>query len=164
MPFDALRTRDDSRAAWFRHILDVYSRNARMPCGDPIPASYGVDLYCYRTYGEVYYADELVGLDITPWRDVFGVFPDSVCFKRPLLRADFRYESKSCSAYWAWVKWERRMQRKDGLLFPYHCVEYQNLRQRRRSTRYSREPSRFEEVEMPTHCYVDSPPVLAYAG
>ena len=56
------------------------------------------------------------------------------------------------------------MQRSDGLLVPYHCVEYQNLRQPRRATRYPREPPRSEEIDMPAHCYVDSPPVLAYAG
>ena len=164
VPFDDLRTRNDGRDALFRHIRDVYARSARMPCGDPIPTSYGVDLYCYRTYGEVDYVDELVELDVTPWKGVFGVSQDALCFTRPQLRADFRYDSKSGSAYWAWVKWERRMQRNDGLLVAYHCVEYQNLRQPRRATRYPREPSRFDEVEMPTHCYVDPPPVLAYAG
>ena len=129
VPSDDLRKRDDGRAAWFRHIRDAYSRNARMPCGDPIPASYSADLYCNRTYREVDYVDEMVVLDFIPWRDVFGVSPDALCFTRPLLRADFRYESKSGSAYWVWVKWERRMQRNDWLLVPYPCVEYQNIGQ-----------------------------------
>ena len=164
VPFDDLRTRSDGRRAWFRHIRDVYARGTRMPCGDPIPSSFGVDLYCYRTYGEEEHLNELMELDVSRWPGVFGVSQDALCFARPELRADFRYEPKACSAYWSWIKWDRRMQRSDGLLVPYHCVEYQNLRQPRRATRYPREPPQSEEIDMPAHCYVDSPPVLAYAG
>ena len=56
------------------------------------------------------------------------------------------------------------MRRKDGVLVGYHCVEHQNIRVPRRAVRYPRVPPRYREVALPAHCYVDSPPSLAYVG
>ena len=45
VPQSDLRARGGGGKAWFRHIRYVYTRRARMPCGDPNPPVYGVDLY-----------------------------------------------------------------------------------------------------------------------
>ena len=109
------------RSARLNHIKDVYARFARMPCAEPIPASYGLDLYCYRTSEEVEHVEMLCGIDPARWIGVRDVSQDVLCLPRPILRADFRYAAKSESPCWKWVKWERRMRRNDGLLVSYHC-------------------------------------------
>ena len=68
------------------------------------------------------------------------------------------------SPYWNWVKWERRMQRNDGLLVFYRCREYQNFRSQWRMGRWPVIPPGLGDVEVLPHCYADLPPVLAYCG
>ena len=40
-------------SARLNHIKEVYARFARMPCAEPIPACFGLDMYCNRTFREV---------------------------------------------------------------------------------------------------------------
>ena len=150
------------RSAWYRHIRDVNQRQSRIPCGDAIPLSYGVDLYCFRTYGEQNYVWELCQLDNAGWRGVRDVAQAAICFQRPVLRAEFRYQQKHTRAFWSWIKWETRMRRKDELPVPYHSLEYQNIRSDRRANCYPSTPLNGEEVEIPAHCYAELPPVVAY--
>ena len=64
-----------------------------MPYGDPIPSEHGVDLYRYRTYGEVDYVEALTQLQVRQWRDTFAASREALCFRRPSLRADFQYDA-----------------------------------------------------------------------
>ena len=154
----------NGKPAIFKHIMSAYARFACMPCAEPIPTSYGVDLYCYRTFGEVEHVELLRLLDTPIWVGVRDVAQDALCLPRPILRAEFRYTSNSDTPYWTWVKCERCIWRNDGLLVSYHCTEYQNFRPHRRVGRWPSIPPGWDDVEVPPHCYADLPPVLAYMG
>ena len=54
------------------------------------------------------------------------------------------------------------MRQNDGLLVPYHCLEYQKIRSDRRANCYPSTPLNWEEVEIPAHCYAELPPVVTY--
>lgn len=69
VPEEELIPVGSGKPAMYKHIMSVYSRFAR---GEPIPASYGLDLYCYRTSGEVEHV-ELLRCSMSPDRLVLGM-------------------------------------------------------------------------------------------
>ena len=144
----------------------VYQRPYRFPGHEPIPASLGLDLWVFRTAGEVEYGYNLASLDWNQWKG--RVRPDdaALCFDRPILRADFRYVRRYevASDFWERVKWERRTRSRSGYLVPYHCIEIDMVRRNARRSRYVAVPSAFSrgEVEVPRGFLADLPPVLSY--
>ena len=146
----------------------VYQRMFRFPGRERVPPRLGLDMWAFRTDGEVSYGYTLADLDWMKWRGEVCPRTEALCFGRPILRADFRYVRKFDIApeYWDRVKWERRARSRTGYFVPMHCIEIDLVRRRSRASRYVALPGTFcsGQMEMPRGFLADLPPVLTYLG
>ena len=63
----------------------------------PIPVELDMDLFLYRTFGEIGYVESLAGLDgdlLPQWPYVFDVDDRAFLIGKPQLRVDFRFQRK----------------------------------------------------------------------
>ena len=155
----------ETRAAFTKLI---YQRMYRFPGREPVPARLRLDMWAFRTDGEIQYGYNLARLDWNRWHGRIRPRVEALCFARPILRADFRYVSKFDVApeYWGRIKWERRARSRTGYLVPMHCIEIDRVRRNSRASRYLALPATFSngQMEMPRGFLADLPPVLTYLG
>ena len=128
-----------------------------------IPASYGVDAYAYRTIGEMACVDNQLRLRIRDSEGQRTVDASLLCWKRLILRAEFRYVPKP-RTFWEWTYRERRMRARTGLLIPYQCIEAECILTELRYRRWPRVPEAFAAVEMSPCRRAELPSIVTYKG
>ena len=145
----------------------VYQRLNRFPGQTVIPTDFGFDPFVYRTYGETVYGPALADiLELADdWKGQTSPRQEALGFRRPLLRAEFRFTRRRDDAEFAeMIRWERRIRSRIGYLVPYQMVEVQSLTAAAKRTRYVALPDHWADFETPRGFMCDLPPVLTYAG
>ena len=121
----------------------------RLFCIEPIPSSVGVDLFVYRTRGEIPYVQALVSIPLATiegWRGVTGVRQAAICFAKPLLRIEFRFLSKR-SEYWLEQVADERYDRSLwNLAVPFQCPQARQMTRDARRRGFCRFPEAWQRV------------------
>ena len=122
-----------------------------------------MDIWWFRTRGEVDYCYRLADLDTTPWDGRYQPTGDALCFARPILRMGFRYLDRLIGGDWyEKLRWERRTRSRTGFFVPLQCIEFDSIRPLARARRYVAVPPEFSRFEVPRGFLADLPPVLTY--
>lgn len=125
----------------------------------------GVDMFVYRTQGEVAYVDslnELTAETIEGWRDSEDVDQRALLMDRPQMRVDFRFHRK-VSSYWKdGIRGERRARSVTGLAIPYHILTQFNMTNDAKGGGFPLLTLGWGKVEVPRGCYAELPPVFSY--
>ena len=137
----------------------------RLFCIEPIPSSVGVDLFVYRTRGEIPYVQALVSIPLATiegWRGVTGVRQAAICFAKPLLRIEFRFLSKR-SEYWLEQVADERYDRSLwNLAVPFQCPQARQMTRDARRRGFCRFPEAWQRYEVAQGCTPELPTVVSY--
>lgn len=145
----------------------VYAGMYRLRTHIPVDPVLNLDMYIYRTQGEVDYARFLT--EITPgsmaqWRGKLAVSQRALLFTKPQLRCEFRYLRKNTPYWRQYVRFERRARSALGCLVPYQDLQAFSFRAAARADRWPQVSSMWSRVEVPQGCLVELPPVITYLG
>ena len=138
----------------------VYQRLNRFPGETIVPSDLGFDPFVYRTYGEAVYGPALADiLELADdWKGKTYSRQEALGFRRPLLRAEFRFTRRRDDAEFAeMIRWERRIRSRIGFLVPYQMVEVQSLTTAAKRSRYVALPEHWGEFETPRGFMCDLP-------
>ena len=132
---------------------------------DTIPATMNVDMFVYRTRGEVDYVQALSEIPVATiegWRGRMMVTQQALCFTKPQLRVEFRFLSKN-SRYWQeQVRGERRARTMTGLAIPFQCPQFHLMKNGARHRAFAKLTLGWTHIEVPRGCSVELPPVFSY--
>ena len=130
-----------------------------------VPPEMNVDLFLYRTYGEVGYVERLHAIPddlLTQWRDVLMVDDRAYLLGKPALRIEFRFLRKD-SEYWTnYVRNERRAAEATGFAVPHQCVTQNEIRKSVKTTAYVRLNNNFSKIDPPRGCDAEWPTIFSY--
>ncbi|CAN8075293.1 unnamed protein product [Agarophyton chilense] len=130
-----------------------------------LTGDWNLDPWMACTNGEGYsYIETLYEVDVDEWCGLRDVRNAALCFRRPLLRADFRFLHKRDIPYWDYPRWERRTRSRLGYLVPYKMIEIDRFRRNARVGRYVALPEQWAEIESPGACPVELSPAITYIG
>ena len=164
---DGTARRTTLRQARHEYTRSVFMRMYRTPGEELIDPALGFDTWVYRTHGEAMYGPTLsaVLVQSSDWAGDPRPRQEALSFRRPLLRAEFRFTRlRDNEVFWDLLRWERRIRSRMGYLVPYQMSEILGLRDDAKTTRYVRIPNHYHAFETPRGFFVDLPPVLTYAG
>ena len=85
-----------------------------------------MDLFAYRTSGEIPYVRKLLAIPpglLDSWKGVVGVRQAAICFTRPLLPMEFRYLIKNDEYWLKQVPDERFARSLWNLDIPFFCLQ-----------------------------------------
>lgn len=132
---------------------------------DPIPENISVDMFVYRTRGEIPYVENLLNIPdatIEGWRDMVGVRQAAICIPKPLLRVEFRYLTRRSKFSLEYIADERFARSLWNLAVPYHCPQAFTMNRDARRRGFCRFPDGWKRYEVAQGCLVELPPAVSY--
>jgi len=133
----------------------------------PVPANLNMDMFVYRTEGEVDYVARLSALSptlIESWRGLVDVDDRAYCYTKPQLVVDFRFKRKNTKYWTNWVRNERRALEATGLLVPYQSQTQHCVKSTVKAVAYPRATVGVSRIEPPLGCNTEMPSVVSYKG
>ena len=159
------RNIDDIRRAF---VVQALSGLSRFKTFTMVPANLDMDLFQYRTQGEIDYVRNLANIGpelIEEWRGQVDVDDRALCYAKPQLCVEFRFLEKGGSIYWNnYVRNERRLRASTGLAIPYQCLTEKHLTNARKAEAFPKLTIGWSRLEVPMGCYAELPQVLSYKG
>lgn len=143
----------------------VYNGIDRLLTFEEIPADARMDLFVYRTRGEMSYVDALQQLSpalVESWRGKCEPDQRAVLMDRPQLRREFRYLRKTNDYWTKYIRNERRARVATDLLIPHHANTYHHMRAVVRPGKWASANEYWRRVEVPRGCRAELPPVVSY--
>ncbi|CAN8076099.1 unnamed protein product [Agarophyton chilense] len=143
----------------------IYQRLHRFTSTVVHTGDWNLDPWMARTNGEGYsYIESLYEVDVNEWRGFGDVRNAVLCYRRPLLRADFCSVQKREIPYWDYPLRERRTRYRLGYLIPYRMIEIDQSKRNACVGRYVALPEHWAEIESPCGCPVELSPSITYIG
>ncbi len=143
----------------------AYDGLNRLNTIQPIPDDIDCDMFALRYESD---AEYLRALNAIPeatrqgWVGVVGVRQEALCYTGPMLRLEFRYNTKS-SDYWLnWCAEERFFRCRYGQVIPYHCPQAVLMNHEARRRSFVRLPAGWDRYEVPQGANVRTPRVFTY--
>lgn len=140
---------------------------ARLRTGVAVPNEVELDMFFYRTQGEVSYARHLGVVSTTQlnrWRGKFMVSGSAACFQHPQVRAEFRCLRKTGPYWMVPVRQERRSRSALGYLVTNQNVEAYYFRDHVRATSYVMVTRLSGRLEVAQGRMVELSPIVSYVG
>jgi len=161
-----LNTRGSHAAKRAEHVKHIRQGLASLRHTPLIEDGRDVDLWRYRTYGEIPYVENLCGISqgrLAAWRNRFVVDEHALCWHRSILPSDFRYRRRADTDYWdTQIRLERRALSVMGRFVPYHLRCVWNLREHARDRLAVKIPESYAELAMPHGFRFEMEPLFSY--
>jgi len=161
-----LNTRGSHAAKRAEHVRHVRQGLASLQHTPLIEDRYDVDLWRYRTYGEIPYVANLCAISqdrLAAWRNRFVVDERALCWHRSILLSDFRYRRRAETEYWdTQIRLERRALSVMGRFVPYHLRCMWNLREHARDRLGVKVPDNYAQLAMPHGFRFEMEPLFSY--
>lgn len=158
------------RETFTKTVLTSLSKYFTSPI--EVPARFEMDLFWYRTRGEMELARNL--MDVTDEQLERWLLPEgngdlklmdeAYVSNRPQLRAEFRYVKRTSSYWGEQVRQERRCRSMLGYAVPYQAFTAYQMRDGKRARAVVRLPRVYTRIEVPQGCYVDLAAEVSYIG
>ena len=161
-----LNTRGSHAAKRVEHVRHIRKGLDSLRHTPLIDAGLDVDLWRYRTYGEIPYVANLCGIGPTRlagWRNRFMVDERALCWHRSILPSDFRYRRRADMEYWdTQIRLERRAMSVMGRFVPYHLRCVWNLQEHARDRLAVKLPTNYDELAIPHGFRFEMDPLFSY--
>jgi len=145
--------------------LASYQGVSRLSMDDVISLETGVDLFAYRTSGDIPYVRRLLAITaelLNSWKSVVGVRQAAICFDRPLLPMEFRYLTKNTGYWLHQVPDERFARSLWNLAIPFFCPQAWEMTRDARRRGFSKLIEAWERFEVAQGCNCELPTVFSY--